>query len=131
MHKFDVCSHLLLGLLMDVSLIFSLGCFQNLADFFQCTCFGMFKPNVVDWTKQYKLFHLVKEKNVHSVWSFSRCLKPLNWTINKTGYFLIFTHCSESCLFLFLLFSILNLFCIGYSRFEYGTITVFPHLVWA
>ncbi|XP_035184658.1 palmitoyltransferase ZDHHC13 isoform X1 [Oxyura jamaicensis] len=46
---------------------YNLGCFQNLADFFQCTCFGMFKPNVVDWTKQYKLFHLVKEKNVHSV----------------------------------------------------------------
>ncbi|KAI6068568.1 Palmitoyltransferase [Aix galericulata] len=46
---------------------YNLGCFQNLADFFQCTCFGMFKPNIVDWTKQYKLFHLVKEKNVHSV----------------------------------------------------------------
>nr|XP_041572390.1 palmitoyltransferase ZDHHC13 isoform X3 [Taeniopygia guttata] len=46
---------------------YNLGCFQNLADFFQCSCFGMFKPNVVDWTKQYKLFHLAKEKNVHSV----------------------------------------------------------------
>ncbi|XP_077640498.1 palmitoyltransferase ZDHHC13 isoform X3 [Lonchura striata] len=46
---------------------YNLGCFQNLADFFQCSCFGMFKPNVIDWTKQYKLFHLAKEKNVHSV----------------------------------------------------------------
>ncbi|XP_068255075.1 palmitoyltransferase ZDHHC13 isoform X2 [Nyctibius grandis] len=46
---------------------YNLGCFQNLADFFQCSCFGMFKPNVVDWTKQYNLFHLAKEKNVHSV----------------------------------------------------------------
>ncbi|XP_010188831.1 PREDICTED: palmitoyltransferase ZDHHC13 [Mesitornis unicolor] len=46
---------------------YNLGCFQNLADFFQCSCFGMFKPNVVDWTKQYNLFHLTKEKNVHSV----------------------------------------------------------------
>ncbi|XP_069713543.1 palmitoyltransferase ZDHHC13 [Phaenicophaeus curvirostris] len=46
---------------------YNLGCFQNLADFFQCTCFGMFKPNVVDWTKQYNLLHLAKEKNVHSV----------------------------------------------------------------
>ncbi|XP_010294825.1 PREDICTED: palmitoyltransferase ZDHHC13 [Phaethon lepturus] len=46
---------------------YNLGCFQNLADFFQCSCFGMFKPNVVDWTKQYNVFHLAKEKNVHSV----------------------------------------------------------------
>uniref|UniRef100_A0A663MFX5 Palmitoyltransferase n=1 Tax=Athene cunicularia TaxID=194338 RepID=A0A663MFX5_ATHCN len=46
---------------------YNLGCFQNLADFFQCGCFGMFKPNVVDWTKQYNLFHVAKEKNVHSV----------------------------------------------------------------
>uniref|UniRef100_A0A8C3JCS2 Palmitoyltransferase n=1 Tax=Calidris pygmaea TaxID=425635 RepID=A0A8C3JCS2_9CHAR len=46
---------------------YNLGCFQNIADFFQCSCFGMFKPNVVDWTKQYNLFHLAKEKNVHSV----------------------------------------------------------------
>ncbi|XP_051477365.1 palmitoyltransferase ZDHHC13 isoform X2 [Apus apus] len=46
---------------------YNLGCFQNLADFFQCSCFGMVKPNVVDWTKQYNLFHLAKEKNVHSV----------------------------------------------------------------
>ncbi|KGL94319.1 Palmitoyltransferase ZDHHC13, partial [Charadrius vociferus] len=46
---------------------YNLGCFQNLADFFQCSCFGMFKPNVVDWTKQYNLFHQAKEKNVHSV----------------------------------------------------------------
>ncbi|XP_009635359.1 palmitoyltransferase ZDHHC13 [Egretta garzetta] len=46
---------------------YNLGCFQNLADFFQCGCFGMFKPNRVDWTKQYNLFHLAKEKNVDSV----------------------------------------------------------------
>ncbi|KAM6274712.1 palmitoyltransferase ZDHHC13 isoform 1-T1 [Porphyrio hochstetteri] len=46
---------------------YNLGCFQNLTDFFQCSCFGMFKPNEVDWTKQYNLFHLAKEKNVHSV----------------------------------------------------------------
>ncbi|NXX76393.1 ZDH13 Palmitoyltransferase, partial [Urocolius indicus] len=46
---------------------YNLGCFQNLADFFQCSCFGMFKPNVVDWTKQYNLLHLSKERNVCSV----------------------------------------------------------------
>nr|XP_025950330.1 palmitoyltransferase ZDHHC13 isoform X1 [Dromaius novaehollandiae] len=46
---------------------YNLGCFQNLADFFQCGCLGMFKPNVIDWTKQYNLFHLAKEKNLHSV----------------------------------------------------------------
>ncbi|NXG25588.1 ZDH13 Palmitoyltransferase, partial [Grallaria varia] len=46
---------------------YNLGCFQNLADFFQCSCFGVFKPNVIDWTKQYNVFHLAKEKNVHSV----------------------------------------------------------------
>ncbi|XP_061855619.1 palmitoyltransferase ZDHHC13 isoform X2 [Colius striatus] len=46
---------------------YNLGCFQNLADFFQCSCFGVFKPNVVDWTKQYNLFHLSKERNVCSV----------------------------------------------------------------
>ncbi|XP_009074540.1 PREDICTED: palmitoyltransferase ZDHHC13 [Acanthisitta chloris] len=46
---------------------YNLGCFQNLADFFQCSCFGLFKPNGIDWTKQYNLFHLAKEKNVHAV----------------------------------------------------------------
>ncbi|NXC27195.1 ZDH13 Palmitoyltransferase, partial [Campylorhamphus procurvoides] len=46
---------------------YNLGCFQNLADFFQCSCFGVFKPNMIDWTKQYNVFHLAKEKNVHSV----------------------------------------------------------------
>ncbi|XP_062434028.1 palmitoyltransferase ZDHHC13 isoform X5 [Rhea pennata] len=46
---------------------YNLGCFQNLADFFQCECLGMFKPNVIDWTKQYNLFHLAKEKNLYSV----------------------------------------------------------------
>uniref|UniRef100_A0A8C8STU2 Palmitoyltransferase n=1 Tax=Pelusios castaneus TaxID=367368 RepID=A0A8C8STU2_9SAUR len=44
------------------------GCFQNLADFFQCRCFGIFKPNVVDWTKQYTItLHPAKGKNIHSV----------------------------------------------------------------
>ncbi|XP_015279899.1 PREDICTED: palmitoyltransferase ZDHHC13 [Gekko japonicus] len=44
------------------------GCLQNLADFFQCRCFGMLKPNIVDWTKQYTLtFHSAKEKNIHPV----------------------------------------------------------------
>ncbi|XP_065539502.1 palmitoyltransferase ZDHHC13 isoform X2 [Lathamus discolor] len=46
---------------------YNLGCFQNLADFFQCSCFGMSKPNVIDWTKQYNLLYLAKEKTVHSV----------------------------------------------------------------
>ncbi|XP_061466648.1 palmitoyltransferase ZDHHC13 isoform X2 [Rhineura floridana] len=42
------------------------GCLQNLADFFTCRCFGMFKPNIIDWTKQYTLtFHTVKD--VHPV----------------------------------------------------------------
>ncbi|XP_067318805.1 palmitoyltransferase ZDHHC13 [Anolis sagrei] len=44
------------------------GCLQNIADFFQCRCFGMFKPNIIDWTKQYTLrFHSLKEWNTHSV----------------------------------------------------------------
>uniref|UniRef100_A0A8D0BJF8 Palmitoyltransferase n=1 Tax=Salvator merianae TaxID=96440 RepID=A0A8D0BJF8_SALMN len=44
------------------------GCCQNIADFFQCRCFGIFKPNVVDWTKQYTLtFHSVKGRNIHPV----------------------------------------------------------------
>ncbi|XP_065611473.1 palmitoyltransferase ZDHHC13 [Cyrtonyx montezumae] len=45
---------------------YNLGCFQNLADFFQCGCFGMVKPSAVDWTKQYSL-HVIKKRNVHSV----------------------------------------------------------------
>ncbi|XP_021258371.1 palmitoyltransferase ZDHHC13 isoform X2 [Numida meleagris] len=45
---------------------YNLGCFQNLADFFQCRCFGMVKPSAVDWTKQYNV-HVIKKKNVHSV----------------------------------------------------------------
>uniref|UniRef100_A0A669QMJ3 Palmitoyltransferase n=1 Tax=Phasianus colchicus TaxID=9054 RepID=A0A669QMJ3_PHACC len=45
---------------------YNLGCFQNLADFFQCRCFGMVKPNGVDWTKQYNI-HVIKKKNVHCV----------------------------------------------------------------
>ncbi|NWI08628.1 ZDH13 Palmitoyltransferase, partial [Crypturellus soui] len=46
---------------------YNLGCFQNLADFFQCGCLGVFKPNVIDWTKHYNLLHLAKERNLHSV----------------------------------------------------------------
>ncbi|NXJ09361.1 ZDH13 Palmitoyltransferase, partial [Odontophorus gujanensis] len=45
---------------------YNLGCFQNLADFFRCGCFGMVKPSAVDWTKQYSL-HVIKKRNVHSV----------------------------------------------------------------
>ncbi|EMP28141.1 Palmitoyltransferase ZDHHC13 [Chelonia mydas] len=55
-------------LMLSAQKVIGHGCFQNLADFFQCSCFGMFKPNVVDWTKQYTLtFHPAKGKNVHSV----------------------------------------------------------------
>ncbi|XP_062973435.1 palmitoyltransferase ZDHHC13 isoform X2 [Elgaria multicarinata webbii] len=44
------------------------GFLQNLADFFQCRCFGLFKPNRTDWTKQYTLiFQSVKDRNVHPV----------------------------------------------------------------
>ncbi|KYO21893.1 palmitoyltransferase ZDHHC13 [Alligator mississippiensis] len=43
------------------------GCFQNIADFFQCRGFGIFKPSAVDWTKQYTLSHPAKGKNIHSV----------------------------------------------------------------
>ncbi|XP_048340262.1 palmitoyltransferase ZDHHC13 isoform X4 [Sphaerodactylus townsendi] len=44
------------------------GCLQNMADFFQCRCFGMLKPNIVDWTKQYAVtFHSLKDKNIHPV----------------------------------------------------------------
>ncbi|XP_053140533.1 palmitoyltransferase ZDHHC13 [Hemicordylus capensis] len=44
------------------------GCLQNLADFFQCSCFGLFKPSLVDWTKQYTLtFHSPTERNIHPV----------------------------------------------------------------
>ncbi|XP_069078012.1 palmitoyltransferase ZDHHC13 [Pleurodeles waltl] len=34
---------------------FNQGCLQNIADFFQCRCFGLLKPNVVDWTRQYTM----------------------------------------------------------------------------
>ncbi|XP_027708456.1 palmitoyltransferase ZDHHC13 [Vombatus ursinus] len=41
---------------------------QNLADFFQCGCFGLFKPSAVDWTSQYTVvFHPAKEKVLRSV----------------------------------------------------------------
>lgn len=44
------------------------GCLQNLADFFQCRCFGMFKPSTVDWTKQYTFsVQLMKDSNIHPV----------------------------------------------------------------
>ncbi|OXB74372.1 UNVERIFIED_CONTAM: hypothetical protein H355_002437 [Colinus virginianus] len=59
------------GLILDISSLQkktkkSLGCFQNLADFFRCGCFGMVRPSAVDWTKQYSL-HVIKKRNVHSV----------------------------------------------------------------
>ncbi|XP_041053739.1 palmitoyltransferase ZDHHC13-like isoform X3 [Carcharodon carcharias] len=34
---------------------FNHGCCQNLVDFFQCRCFGLFKPNQIDWTRQYSM----------------------------------------------------------------------------
>uniref|UniRef100_A0A4W3JBX9 Palmitoyltransferase n=1 Tax=Callorhinchus milii TaxID=7868 RepID=A0A4W3JBX9_CALMI len=34
---------------------FNRGCFQNLVDFFQCRCLGLFKPNKIDWTQQYNV----------------------------------------------------------------------------
>uniref|UniRef100_F7DFK8 Palmitoyltransferase n=1 Tax=Ornithorhynchus anatinus TaxID=9258 RepID=F7DFK8_ORNAN len=41
---------------------------QNLADFFQCRCFGLFKPSAVDWTTQQTvLLHPAKEKVLRSV----------------------------------------------------------------
>ncbi|KAF3821926.1 hypothetical protein GH733_007300, partial [Mirounga leonina] len=42
---------------------YNLGLTQNLADFFQCGCFGLVKPCAVDWTSQYTMvFHPAKEK---------------------------------------------------------------------
>ncbi|PIO13128.1 hypothetical protein AB205_0208230, partial [Aquarana catesbeiana] len=32
---------------------FNRGCIQNIADFFQCRCFGLIKVTPVDWTKQF------------------------------------------------------------------------------
>ncbi|XP_047373374.1 palmitoyltransferase ZDHHC13 isoform X2 [Sciurus carolinensis] len=47
---------------------YNLGFTQNLADFFQCGCFGLVKPCVVDWTSQYTMvFHPAKEKVLRSV----------------------------------------------------------------
>ncbi|XP_012874996.1 PREDICTED: palmitoyltransferase ZDHHC13 [Dipodomys ordii] len=47
---------------------YNLGVTQNLADFFQCGCFGLVKPCVVDWTSQYTMvFHPAKEKVLRSV----------------------------------------------------------------
>ncbi|XP_019407388.1 PREDICTED: palmitoyltransferase ZDHHC13 isoform X1 [Crocodylus porosus] len=43
------------------------GCFQNIADLFQCRCFGIFKPSGIDWTKQYTLSHPAEGKNIRSV----------------------------------------------------------------
>ncbi|XP_038664303.1 putative palmitoyltransferase ZDHHC13 [Scyliorhinus canicula] len=34
---------------------FNHGCRQNLVDFFQCRCFGMCRPNQIDWTRQYSM----------------------------------------------------------------------------
>ncbi|XP_021119571.1 palmitoyltransferase ZDHHC13 isoform X3 [Heterocephalus glaber] len=47
---------------------YNLGFKQNLADFFQCGCFGLVKPCMVDWTSQYTMvFHPAKEKVLRSV----------------------------------------------------------------
>ncbi|XP_049569439.1 palmitoyltransferase ZDHHC13 [Orcinus orca] len=47
---------------------YNLGFTQNLADFFQCGCFGLVKPCAVDWTSQYTMvFHPAKEKVLRSV----------------------------------------------------------------
>ncbi|XP_026520534.1 palmitoyltransferase ZDHHC13 [Notechis scutatus] len=47
---------------------YNLGFFQNIADFFQCRCFGILKPTVIDWTKQYALmFNLAKDRHIHPV----------------------------------------------------------------
>ncbi|XP_066894206.1 palmitoyltransferase ZDHHC13 isoform X2 [Kogia breviceps] len=47
---------------------YNLGFIQNLADFFQCGCFGLVKPCAVDWTSQYTMvFHPAKEKVLRSV----------------------------------------------------------------
>lgn len=34
---------------------FSKGPFKNLLEFFDCTCFGLFKPEVKDWLTSYEL----------------------------------------------------------------------------
>lgn len=58
---------------MFSSFLVSLGFTQNLADFFQCGCFGLLKPYAVDWTSQYTMiFHPAKEKILRSVWMNSR-----------------------------------------------------------
>lgn len=47
---------------------YNLGFTQNLADFFQCGCFGLVKPCIIDWTSQYTMvFHPAKEKVLRSV----------------------------------------------------------------
>uniref|UniRef100_A0A452V3U8 Palmitoyltransferase n=1 Tax=Ursus maritimus TaxID=29073 RepID=A0A452V3U8_URSMA len=47
---------------------YNLGFTQNLADFFQCGCFGLVRPCAVDWTSQYTMvFHPAKEKVLRSV----------------------------------------------------------------
>lgn len=47
---------------------YNLGFTQNLADFFQCGCFGLVKPCIIDWTSQYSMvFHPAKEKVLRSV----------------------------------------------------------------
>lgn len=47
---------------------YNLGFTQNLADFFQCGCFGLVKPCAIDWTSQYTMvLHPAKEKVLRSV----------------------------------------------------------------
>ncbi|CAI9561729.1 unnamed protein product, partial [Staurois parvus] len=47
---------------------FNHGCIQNLADFFQCQCFGLIKVTPVDWTKQFHgIFHPSKMRTPQPV----------------------------------------------------------------
>lgn len=67
--------------LCDFSFFSSLGFFQNIADFFQCRCFGLLKPNIIDWTKQYTLmFNLAKDRHIHPVWRRKSAIDCLEFT---------------------------------------------------
>ncbi|XP_072278406.1 palmitoyltransferase ZDHHC13 isoform X2 [Pyxicephalus adspersus] len=47
---------------------FNRGCIQNIADLFQCQCFGLIKVTPVDWTKQFHaMFHPSKLRNPQPV----------------------------------------------------------------
>lgn len=44
-------------LLIDVwfYFVFSHGCIRNIIDFFEFRCCGLFRPVIVDWTRQYTI----------------------------------------------------------------------------